>query len=193
MRSALRRNRSRVVFRERQARESMTRSMPRQKPGGSRQNYETPSEFILPVVRRFGEINFDLAASPHNAKSACYYTKRQNALTRTWIGQGPNRSFTFWLNPPYSYIPPWVRKCDRERHFLTSGQILVLLPASVGSTWFEKYVWRKAAIYFLEGRICFIENEPYPKDLMLLQYRALRYALPISIWDWKNNKLYKQR
>jgi phage N-6-adenine-methyltransferase len=170
-------------------RQLAAKTMPRQKPGRSRQNYETPSDFIAAVEQRYGKIDFDLAASPTNAKSECYYTKRQNALTKMWAGEAPNRAFTYWLNPPYRFIDPWVEKCVLESPFLSRGQILVLLPAAVGSRWFEKWVWKKAEIRFLQGRICFIPGEPYIKDSMLLRYRNPRFGTSISIWDWKNNRL----
>lgn len=169
----------------------MPRQMPKQKPGRSRQNYESPDDLILAVERHFGSIDFDLAASPSNAKAECYYTKRQNSLTKVWVGgedgHVPNRSFTFWLNPPYAHIEPWVRKCERERFSLTSGKILVLVPASVGSIWFRDWVWHKARVFFLTSRPCFIRNDSYPKDVMLLEYRSPRYRVRpyADIWDWK--------
>lgn len=163
--------------------------MPVQKPGRSKQNYATPDDFITAVKSRFGELDFDLAASPTNAKSEAFFTKRQDALQRLWVGETPNRSFTFWLNPPYLRILRWVKKCALERHQLTTGQILVLLPASTGSNWFRDHVWNEAAIYFLNGRVCFIDGEPYPKDLILLRYRSPRYPVAHFIWDWKRNVL----
>jgi len=175
----------------------VARSMPKQKPGRSKQTYGTPQVFIAAVVKRFGTLHFDLAASATNAKADSYYTARQNALTCDWIagpkGEEYRASYTCWLNPPYSYLLPWIRKCDRERHLLTSGQILVLVPASVGSTWFRDWVWNKASVYFLDERISFISNQPYPKDLMLLRYRKPSLSTPITIWSWRADKLIKQR
>jgi len=166
--------------------------MPRQKPGKSKQNYATPSVFIADVEHRFGYLEVDLAATRFNKKAPIYYTPQKNSLAQTWVETKADRAKRFWLNPPYAHLWPWLRKCNREQFALSSGQILVLVPASVGSTWFEKYVWRKASIYFLEGRLCFVDDEPYPKDLMLLCYQAPRLPVTISIWDWKADILYKQ-
>lgn len=174
----------------------MTRRMPPQKPGRSRQCYVTPDDFMFAVEERFGNIYFDLAATEKNAKATRFFTRRQNALEQLWAGKVAKVAFpsgyTFWLNPPYANIDPWLDKCTLEQPFLHgTGKILVLVPASVGSNWFTDYVLHKASIYFLKGRLCFIRNKPYPKDLMLLAYRNPALPTPAFVWDWKNNYMYK--
>lgn len=179
----------------------VSRRMPIQKPGGSRQCYATPPEFIRAVEARFGWLDWDLAATDKNAVTECYFTKRENALMRPWISNErtikklPNRSprWQFWLNPPYQHLAPWFAKCVKEQRRLSTGSILVLVPASVGANWFRNYVWNQANVFFLDGRLCFIPKEPYPKDLMLCVYRNVRRTVSMNIWDWRNNKLYKQR
>lgn len=171
----------------------MPRHMPTQKPGRSRQCYVTPLAFMHAIETRFGRIDFDLAATEKNAKAKRFFTKRQNALVRLWIAYVSSSKWRYWLNPPYSHLEPWFAKCIEQRLLLTTGSFLVLVPASVGSDWFHKHVFRSADIYFLDGRICFMRDKPYPKDLMLIRYRAIRYPVSISVWDWKNDKLIKQR
>lgn len=179
----------------------MARSMPRQKPGRSRQCYVTPREFIRAVEARFGFLDFDLAATDKNAKASCYFTKRQNALKRQWITKNRTSNkllvdrsskWRFWLNPPYGHLSPWFRKCVEQQSRLTTGSFIVLVPASVGSDWFRKYVWNQASVYFLDGRICFIPNEPYPKDLMICLYRNVRRKVTMNIWEWQADRIYKQ-
>lgn len=170
--------------------------MPRQKPGRSRQCYVTPVEFMQAVESRFGRIDFDLAATRINAKAPHFYTAQQNALRYPWIASDRRCQSSrthFWLNPPYRHITPWVRRATEEQRRLSSGWFLVLLPASVGSNWFRKYVFNFASVYFLEGRICFNKRQPYPKDCMLLQYRNPRKDLLINIWDWKRDKLFEEK
>jgi phage N-6-adenine-methyltransferase len=180
----------------------MSRLMPRQKPGRSRQCYVTPPEFIRAVEARFGVLDFDLAATLKNRITPGCFTKRQDALKHLWIcktwphlsNEGFLRSpkWRFWLNPPYGHLSPWFRKCVKEQSRLTTGSFIVLVPASVGSDWFRKYVWNKASVYFLDGRICFIPNEPYPKDLMVCIYRNVRRVLTVNIWEWQKDRIYKQ-
>lgn len=166
--------------------------MPKQKPGRSRQCYATPLEFIKAVEERFGALDFDLAATPKNAKAKRFYTRRQNSLIRLW----EPLDLHFWLNPPYGHIMPWVKKCELVGPKLTSeGMILLLVPASVCSRWFIAHVWGKATVNFISPRLCFIRNEPYPKDLMLCVYQR-RKPKPEDMfvfWDWQSQTLINQK
>lgn len=178
----------------------MARRMPRQKPGRSRQCYVTPPEFIRAVEARFGFLDFDLAATRKNRVTPACFTKRENALKRQWITKARtcnnllvdrSSKWRFWLNPPYAHLSPWFRKCVEQQRRLTTGSFIVLVPASVGSDWFRQYVWNQASVYFLDGRICFIPNEPYPKDLMICLYRNVRRKVSMNIWEWQKNIIYK--
>ncbi len=40
--------------------------------GNSKQDYETPDDFIAAVVKRFGRLSVDLAATADNRKCDCY-------------------------------------------------------------------------------------------------------------------------
>lgn len=166
--------------------------MPRQKPGRSKQTYSTPWKFIRAVESRFGPLDFDLAASPTNAKAVRFFTRRQNALKRVWQPS----DFRFWLNPPYGHIMPWAAKCaDTARTLSPSGSILLLVPASVCSQWFIQHVWGKATVNLLAPRLCFIRDEPYPKDLILCVYRRRKPRLDQQFvyWDWQNATLTNQK
>jgi len=166
--------------------------MPKQKPGRSRQCYVTPSVFIDAIETRFSRIDFDLAATSKNAKADRFFTKRQNALDRKWINSPSDARLHFWLNPPYQRLCLWFAAVVYERLFLTTGSITVLVPASVGTNWFRKYVFNNSRVYFLDGRIAFMHDDPYPKDLMIVRFHR-KIGSSISIWDWKKDKLYKQR
>lgn len=139
--------------------------MPAQKPGRSKQDYETPPEFIR-AVENLLEIEYfyvDLAADRHNAKGAIYFTERDDSLLQDWdafSGKG-----WCWLNPPFAHIAPWAKKCSE------SGiKIAFLVPAAVGSNWFRDYVDGKARVLLLNGRISFDGVGPYPKDTILCLY-----------------------
>jgi phage N-6-adenine-methyltransferase len=166
--------------------------MPRQKPGRSRQTYATPLDFIRAVETRFGRLDFDLAATPTNAKAERFFTRRENALKRPWVPL----DLRFWLNPPYGHIMPWASKCEYTALGLKqSGSILLLVPASVCSRWFVHHVWGKAFVNLLSPRLCFIKDEPYPKDLILCVYRRRRPRpdQQFVYWDWRNETLTNQK
>ena len=142
--------------------------------GGSKQNYGTPPEFIEAVVKRFGPLNVDLAAEAGNAICEHYFTKEDDSLAQDWnlqIGR-------LWLNPPYENIGKWAKKCLDSRK-----QILMLIPASVGSNYFRDYIFGHCEVYFLNGRITFNGcTQPYPKDCMLCVYGG---SIKTEIWKWK--------
>lgn len=146
--------------------------------GVSRQDYQTPPDFMDAVGKGFGEIGFDLAADMHNHQSTLYYTKQTDSLSQPWH----QLSGLLWLNPPFDNITPWAKKCADESE--KGAKILFLTPASVGSNWFANHVFAKAQIYFLNGRLKFVgTKDPYPKDCMLASYG---YGFKgINIWPWK--------
>jgi phage N-6-adenine-methyltransferase len=166
--------------------------MPRQKPGRSRQCYVTPREFIKAVNYRFGPLDFDLAATPKNAQADRFYTRRQNSLKRPW----EPLDLTFWLNPPFGHLNPWALKCAETAPQLErSGSVLLLVPASVCSNWFRDHVWGKAFVNLLSPRLCFIRDEPYPKDLMLCVFKRKkpRPDQMFVFWDWQSKTLTSQK
>lgn len=155
-------------------------SPPIQKPGKSRQDYETPFAFINAVTRRFGSLGFDLAASAENSKSSAgkYFDVADDALTQSW--QDLTKGWC-WLNPPFDNIGPWVRKCAEESR---KTAILCLLPASVGSQWFANWVFGCARVYFLSPRLSFDGIAPYPKDLILVEYSP-KVPVGFECWRWR--------
>jgi len=159
--------------------------MPKQKPGRSKQDYRTPKEFLRAIERRFGRITFDLAASGTNAVCRKYFDEIEDSLKQPWPTKG-----VLFLNPPYRWLRPWIAKCAEHRVKIKKGTVLlVLVPASIGSLWFERDVLSKADVEGLRPRLTFRgEIWPYPKDLMLLIYKPLPMTDPlmtmISTWAW---------
>jgi phage N-6-adenine-methyltransferase len=153
--------------------------MPAQKPGKSRQDYETPWEFIHAVETMLSEkFEVDLAATANNTKATRYVG--YNSLNQDWdTYQG-----LLWLNPPFANIEPWAKKCAES----VKARICFLVPASIGSNWFTNYVHNKAMVLALSPRISFDGKGPYPKDCILAVYRNL-YLSPITgfrLWRWKD-------
>lgn len=145
----------------------------------SEQDVSTPEEFIIPVERKFGKIGFDLAASADNAKANSYFSILEDSLKQHWYAL---QQLCF-LNPPYSNIAPWARKCAAEAGM--GCRTLLLVPASVGANWFCDYVHNKAFVLFLNGRITFVgQSDPYPRDLMLCCYGFNGFT-GYDIWTWK--------
>lgn len=158
---------------------------PKQKPGKSKQDYQTPPEFLAAVRHLLGIDDFciDLAASADNAVCGAYITEEQNALDpeRYWSTTAAGWA---WLNPPYANISHWVEKAWTESRRGT--QLAMLLPASVGANWWRDHVDGKAYVLMLNGRLTFVgETTPYPKDCALLLYAPFLRGGGY-VWDWRN-------
>lgn len=158
--------------------------MPKQKPGRSKQDYQTSPEFLQALRRKLGILEFDcdLAADDENHVCPRFYTEEDDAFSQTWkLGTGWN-----FLNPPYGDIEPWVLRAglmaSRE-----DAQTAVLIPASVGSNWWVRAVHGIAHVLFLNGRIQFVGTTgPYPKDCAICLFSpAMIGNGGYGVWTWK--------
>jgi phage N-6-adenine-methyltransferase len=136
---------------------------PKQKPGRSKQDYGTPRVFLDAVERRFGTIDFDLAAHEENRVCAEFYSPEQDSLSQSWALPGRR---VCWLNPPFADLDPWARKVAECRDYMR--WTLMLVPASIDAHWYRDHVIGKMMIWGIP-RIQFVGTTAnYPKALMLL-------------------------
>lgn len=166
------------------------RKVPQQKPGRSEQTVATPRNFLDAVEVRFGKLVWDLAATKENGvvrgRSLHRFgpdhieTGKRDALINDWTKLKGN----LWLNPPYSDIAPWAKKCvSRSGEQARAAPIFLLVPASVGSNWFADYVFERALVFFLSPRLVFVgHTQVYPKDLILACYG---YKPEFRLWRWR--------
>ena len=80
-----------------------------------------------------------------------------------------------FCNPPYSQTAKWIKKCYEEHK---KGKIIVLLINAVTDTKaFHEYIYNKAEIRFVRGRIKFINRDnpkkqsPNVKASMIVVYK----------------------
>lgn len=157
----------------------MSRTMPRQKPGRSKQDFRTPPVFLDAVKRRLGieAFSIDLAATPTNAVASTYYTVADNALVQPWTSDG-----VAWLNPEFADIGPWVQRAAEQAAL--GAKIAMLVPAAVGSNWWRDHVHHKCFVLLLNGRLTFVgHTQPYVKDCCLLLYGP-PYGIGYAVWPW---------
>lgn len=168
-------------------------TMPQQNPSTSKQTYETPSDFLAAVAKRFGELHVDLACGLCEQLDLTRVDTRKapiglcwpevDSLTVPWAER--YGSLRNWLNPTYKNLAEWFAKCAIEsRSFVGEGLILVLTPASVGANYFADHVHNKALVLALNPRITFVgETDPYPKDCMLSVYGP-SVTPGFDVWRW---------
>lgn len=119
--------------------------------------WETPQGLFDSLDREFG-FTLDVCATEKNAKCRRYFTKDDDGLIQDWGRE------TVWCNPPYGReLDRWILRCSA--HAIGGGTAVMLIPARTDTQWFHDYVYGKAEIRFLRGRIRFGGskwNAPFP-------------------------------
>ncbi len=130
--------------------------------------WTTPVEFFNKLDEEFN-FTTDVCATKENAKCVNYYTKEDDGLSKDWTGN-------CFMNPPYGReIGDWVKKAY-ESDCLVVG----LLPARTDTKWFHNYIYKKAEIRFIKGRLKFggsKNSAPFPSMVV--------------IWDDAKRLMYK--
>jgi site-specific DNA-methyltransferase (adenine-specific) len=73
-----------------------------------------------------------------------------------------------FVNPPYNKIKLWIRKGYEE--WAKGKTIVFLIPARTDTQWFHEYIYNKAEIRFIKGRIKFGDGKgsaPFPSMICI--------------------------
>jgi len=72
-----------------------------------------------------------------------------------------------FMNPPYSKPTPWVKKAYEES--LKGKTVVGLLRGDTSTRWFHDWVWHKAELIFVKGRLKFngIGPAPFPSIIAI--------------------------
>ena len=137
-----------------------------------KEEWETPQSFFDALNDEF-HFDIDVCALPENAKCSkfyspednakCekYYTREQDGLQQPWTGN-------VWCNPPYGRkIGEWVKKASKS-----NATVVMLLPARTDTKWFHEYIYGKAEIRFIKGRLKFGNSKnaaPFPSMVVIFR------------------------
>ena len=120
-------------------------------------DWATPTEFFKKIDSEF-HFTLDVCASKENAKCAKFFCKDDDDLSQDW---GENFC---WMNPPYGReIGKWIEKA-------AGFNVVALLPARTDTKWFHKYIYGKAEIRFVSGRLKFGDSKnsaPFPSMVVI--------------------------
>ena len=120
--------------------------------------WATPQDFFDKLDEEF-HFDLDVCATPENAKCEKYFTKDDDGLSQQWGG-------VVYCNPPYGReIGKWVKKCSEYE-----GESVMLLPARTDTRWFHDYIYGKAEIRFIKGRLKFNDGKnpaPFPSMVVV--------------------------
>ena len=123
--------------------------------------WSTPQEYFDGVAKEF-PFNLDVCALSENAKCEKFFSPEIDGLAQEWEG-------VCWMNPPYGrVIGKWVQKAYESAK---KGSVVVgLLPARTDTKWFHDYIYGKAEIRFIRGRLKFggcVNSAPFPSMLVI--------------------------
>ena len=124
--------------------------------------WATPQDFFDELNEEF-EFTLDPCATPDNTKCAKFFTKEQDGLKQDWTGE------RVFCNPPYGRaIGAWVKKCHDEAQKGTL--VVMLIPARTDTSYFHDYIYHKAEIRFIRGRLKFggaSQGAPFPSMVVI--------------------------
>lgn len=129
--------------------------------------WSTPQDFFDKLNEEF-HFTLDACADESNHKCDRYYTELQDGLKQDWSNE------VVFCNPPYGRrIGRWVQKCFEEVYCGNCKCVVMLLFARTDTKWFHQFIYNKAEIRFIRGRLKFgggSVNSPAPS--MLVIYRG---------------------
>lgn len=131
----------------------------------NKDNWETPQKLFDELNKEFN-FTIDAAADKENHKCERYYTREENGLEKSWKGE------RVFLNPPYGReLPKWVKKASEEAKN-KDAIIVMLIPARTDTQWFHDYIYKKAEIRFIKGRLKFGDaknSAPFPSMVVIFR------------------------
>lgn len=131
--------------------------------------WETPQEFFNALDEEF-HFTLDACAVPENKKCEKFYSPDQNGLKQPWTG-------TVWCNPPYGrQIGMWIKKGLESSK--CGATVVMLLPARTDTAWFHNYIYAKAEIRFIRGRLKFGGSKwsaPFPSMICVFKPEAMEH------------------
>jgi site-specific DNA-methyltransferase (adenine-specific) len=135
--------------------------------------WATPQAFYDGLNAEFG-FTLDPCSNGENAKCDRFFTKEDDGLAQDWAPHN------VYMNPPYGReIGDWMRKAYEESR--KGATVVCLVPARTDTRWFHDYVYGKAELRFVKGRLKFgdaVNSAPFPS--MVVVYRPLKTALIAS-------------
>ncbi len=112
-----------------------------------RMDWETPKDLFRSLDEEF-HFTLDPASTDENALCKKHFTEKEDGLVQSWAGE------TVYCNPPYGRnLPAWIEKAYREA--LKGATVVMLIPARTDTKAFHNFIYGKAEIRFIRGRLRF--------------------------------------
>lgn len=133
----------------------------------ARDDWETP-QALFEELDSIYSFTLDAAASDENHKVNAYFTAEQDSLSQQWGG-------VVFCNPPYGRnVGKWVRKAHDEAA-AGNATVVMLIPARTDTSYWHDYIFGKAKVRFLRGRLKFeldgvaTNSAPFPSAIVVFE------------------------
>jgi len=137
--------------------------------GPKYESHETP-QWLFDWLDHEFDFTLDVCANEFNSKCDRWFGSGgilEDGLKAEWITEG-----ACWMNPPYgSKITKWVKKAYEES--LKGSTVVGLLPSRTDPYWFHTWIYGKAEIRFIAGRLNFSNKGPAPFPSMIVIWRGV--------------------
>jgi site-specific DNA-methyltransferase (adenine-specific) len=117
-------------------------------------HWSTPVDLYETLNKEF---NFNYDPCPLNADF--------DGLKTDWNG-------SIFVNPPYSNIKGFLQKAHDELQKGNAKTVVFLIPSRTDTKWFHEYVYNRADIRFIKGRLKFGNSKnsaPFPSMLVIFK------------------------
>jgi site-specific DNA-methyltransferase (adenine-specific) len=142
------------------------------------EEWPTPQFFFDQLNEEF-HFTLDPCATQQNAKCKLFFTKKDDGLHKSWS------THVVFCNPPSGRdMRDWARKCAEAAR---QGALVVLLAhARTDTRWFHEWVYGKAELRFVRGRLKFgdgTQPAPFPSLVAVYRPRAVieRSFSPVKV------------
>lgn len=124
--------------------------------------WSTPQDLFEELNKEFS-FDLDPCSTHENAKCHNHFTIEEDGLLMDWSGH------SVFCNPPYGRdMYKWVRKCYNAS--LSCPVVVALLPSRTDTRWFHEFIYHRAEIRFIKGRLKFggsSNSAPFPSMIVI--------------------------
>ena len=126
--------------------------------------WETPQD-VFDLLNDEFHFTLDPCSTHLNAKCEKHFTIAEDGLKQDWRGE------TVFCNPPYGReLPLWIENAAKSAGGGTT--VVMLIPARTDTRAFHDYIYNKAEIRFIRGRLKFGGSKnaaPFPSMIVIFR------------------------
>ena len=130
----------------------------------NKDDWQTP-QWLFEKLHKHFKFDLDVCANDLNALCDKYYTSYDSCLDKDW-------EVCNFMNPPYGReMGKFIEKAYTE-WVLNDFTTVALLPARTDTKWFHNFIYNKARIVFIKGRLKFeggkkLAPAPFPSMIVV--------------------------